>query len=75
MRSQFRRLFVTASAVALLACTAAPIAAADPVAKCTSEGVDGVEVDSCMPNSNANTVSDVPGVNVETQLEWGIGIG
>jgi hypothetical protein len=42
------------------------VCGADPVAVCTSDVIDGVEVDYCRPNPNpnpnpnANVVSDVP---------------
>jgi hypothetical protein len=68
------RLVVTASAV-VVAITAAPSALAEPVATCTSDVVDGVEVDYCVGNPNANTVSEVPGVNVQWDLSVGIGFG
>ena len=45
------------------------------VATCTSDVVDGVEVDYCVGNPNANIVTDVPGVNVEFELGLGIGLG
>jgi hypothetical protein len=55
-----------------IAIAGAPSAVAQPVATCTSDVIDGVEVDTCVGNPNANTVSDVPGVNVE--FEFGLGI-
>ena len=33
------------------------------MANCTSDVIDGVEVDTYVGNPNANTVTDVPGVN------------
>jgi hypothetical protein len=59
----------------MLAVTGAPSAMAEPPAVCTSDVVDGVEVDYCVGNPNANTVTGVPGVNVEWDLTFGIGIG
>jgi hypothetical protein len=50
-------------------------ALAEPVATCTSDVVDGVEVDYCVGNPNANIVTDVPGVNVEFEFGLGIGFG
>ena len=73
--SRSGRLLVAASAVALFAVTGAPGASAEPVATCTSEVVDGVEVDYCVGNPNANTVYGVPGVNVEFEFGLGLGIG
>jgi hypothetical protein len=75
MRSRAGRLFVAASAIGVAAVTGAPSALADPVATCTSDVVDGVEVDTCVGNPNANVVTDVPGVNVEFELGLGIGFG
>ena len=37
--------------------------------------IDGVEVDTCVGNPNANTVTDVPGVNVDFEFSLGIGFG
>ena len=48
---------------------------AEPLATCTSDVVDGVEVDYCVGNPNANVVTDVPGVNVEFEFDFGLGIG
>jgi hypothetical protein len=67
------RLLV-ASAV-IVAITDAPSASADPVANCTSDVIDGVEVDTCVGNPNGNTVTDVPGVNVDFEFNFGIGFG
>ncbi|MGX9789640.1 hypothetical protein [Mycobacterium sp. MMS18-G62] len=75
MRSRSARSSVTASAVALLTITGAPSASAEPVATCTSEIVNGVEVDYCVGNPNANTVTDAPGVNVEFEFGLGIAFG
>ena len=67
-----KRLVVGAAIVGVFAITGAPSAVAQPVATCTSDIIDGVEVDTCVGNPNANTVSDVPGVNVE--FDFGVGI-
>jgi hypothetical protein len=75
MRSRSARFWLAASAVALFAITGAPSASAQPIAKCTSEIVDGVEIDYCVANPAANTVTDVPGVNVEFEFGTGIGFG
>ena len=72
MRS--RRLLVAASAV-VVAITAAPSTSAEPAANCTSDVIDGVEVDTCVGNPNANTVTDVPGVNVDFDSAWESGWG
>ena len=45
------------------------------MANCTSDVIDGVEVDTCVGNPNANTVTDVPGVNVDFEFNFGIGFG
>ena len=73
MRSRTGRLLAAAGAVGVLAITGAPTAVAEPVATCTSDVADGVEVDYCVGNPNANTVTDVPGVNVEFDLGLGSG--
>ena len=73
MRSS--RLLVAASAVALFAITGTPSASAEPVATCTSDVVDGVEVDYCVGNPNANIVTGVPSVNLGFELDLGIGFG
>jgi hypothetical protein len=65
---------VAASAV-VVALDAAPSALAEPVANCTSDVIDGVEVDYRVGNPNANTVTDVPGVNVDFEFNVGIGLG
>jgi hypothetical protein len=69
------RLLIAAAVVGVFAITGAPSAAAQPVATCTSDIIDGVEVDTCVGNPNANTVSDVPGVNVEFEFGLGIAFG
>ncbi|HTH88076.1 hypothetical protein [Mycobacterium sp.] len=48
---------------------------ADPVATCTSDVIDGVEVDYCVGNPKANVVTEVPGVNVEFEFGLGIAFG
>ncbi len=68
------RLLAAASAV-LVTFSAAHTASAEPVANCTSDVVDGVEVDYCVGNPNPNTVTDVPGVNVDFEFNVGIGFG
>jgi hypothetical protein len=74
-RSRTGRLLVAASAVGVINITGAPSALAEPVATCTSDVVDGVEVDYCVGNPNSNVVTDVPGVNVEFEFGLGIGFG
>jgi hypothetical protein len=73
--SRTGRLLLAASAVGVVAITDAPSAVAEPVAECTSDVVDGVEVDYCVGNPNANIVTEVPGVNVEFEFGLGIGFG
>ena len=68
------RLLVAAAA-AVFAITAAPSAVAEPVATCTSDVIDGVEVDTCVGNPNASTVSDLPAVNVEFEFGLGVAFG
>jgi hypothetical protein len=46
----------------------------EPVATCTSDVVDGVEVDCCVGNPNANIFTNVPGVNVVFELSLGLRI-
>ena len=75
MRSRIGRLLVAASTIGMFAITAAPSAVAEPLATCTSEVVDGVEVDYCVGNPNANVVTSVPGVNVEFEFGLGIAFG
>jgi hypothetical protein len=65
---------VAASAI-VVALDAAPSAMVEPVANCTSDVIDGVEVDYCVGNPNANTVTGVPGVNVDFEFNVGIGLG
>jgi hypothetical protein len=72
MRSRF---LLAASAVGAFAVTGAPSALAEPVATCTSDVIDGVEVDYCVGNPNANAVTEVPGVNVEFEFGLGIAFG
>jgi hypothetical protein len=74
IRSRICRLFVAAGAVGVFAITGAPSAAANPVAVCASHVVDGVEVDDCVGNPNANSVTDVPDVRVRLDLRIGFGI-
>ena len=71
-RRHIGRLLVAASAV-VFAIASAPCAVAEPIATCTSDVVDGVEVDHCVGNPDANTVTDVPRVRV--RLDLGVGIG
>jgi len=66
---------VTAAAVSVFAMTGAPSALADPVAVCTSDVVDGVEVYYCVPNPNANIITEVPDINVEFEPSFTIGFG
>ena len=76
IRSRSARLVAIVGAAAAFAVIGAPSAVADSanrVALCSSQVVSGVEVDDCVANPNANTTSDVPGVDVE--LEGGLGIG
>ncbi|MEV0673914.1 hypothetical protein [Mycobacterium sp. NPDC050441] len=77
MQTRFERLAMAASALALSAVVGAPSASAEPIATCTSDVVDGVEVDYCVgsPNGNADTVTGVPGVNVDFEFGLGIGLG
>jgi hypothetical protein len=65
-----------AGAAVVFAIGGAPTAMADStnrVAVCSSDKEQGVEVDNCVPNPNANDTSNVPGVIVG--LEGGVGIG
>jgi hypothetical protein len=75
MRSRTGGRLVAASLVGLFAIAGAPSALAGPVATCKSDVIDGVEVDYCVGNPNADVVTDVPGVNVEFELSLGIGLG
>jgi pantoate kinase len=59
----------------IVAITAAPNASAEPVANCTSDVIDGVDVDTCVCNHNYNTLTDVPGVNMVYEFNFGIGFG
>jgi hypothetical protein len=52
-----------------------PRCATGIVETCTSDIVDGVEVDTCVGNPNANTVSDLPAVNVEFEFGLGVAFG
>jgi hypothetical protein len=70
-----KRWVVAVAVVGVFAMTGAPSAVAQPVATCTSDIIDGVEVDTCVGNPNANTVSDVPAVNVEFEFGLGIAFG
>jgi len=74
-RSRSGRLLAAASAVGVINLTGASSALADPVARCTSDVVDGVEVDYCVGNPNSNIVTEVPGVNVDFEFGLGIGFG
>ena len=73
-RSANRSTLVAAGAVGVVAITSVPSAVADPIAVCTSDIVDGVEVDYCVGNPNANIVTDVPDVRVRLDLRIGFGI-
>lgn len=68
---------MAASALALSTVVGARDAWAEPIATCTSDVVDGVEVDYCVGNPNApeDTVTGVPGVNVDFEFGLGIGLG
>lgn len=75
-RSRTARFLALAGAAAVFAISGAPTAMADStnrVAVCSSDKEQGVEVDNCVPNPNANVTSNVPGVIVE--LEGGVGFG
>jgi hypothetical protein len=74
-RLRTARLLVTAGAVGVFAIAGAPSAVADPLAVCTSDVIDGVEVDYCVGNPNANTTTGVPGVDVGFELNLGLGFG
>jgi hypothetical protein len=74
IRSRTCPLFVAAGAVGVFAITGVPSTAGNPVAVCTSHVVDGVEVDDCVGNPNANSVTDVPDVRVRLDLRIGFGI-
>lgn len=66
---------MAASVLALSTIVGAPAASAEPIATCTSDVIDDVEVDYCVgnPNANPDSVTGVPGVNVD--FEFGLGIG
>jgi hypothetical protein len=70
--SRIGRILLAAGAIGVVAVTGAPSAVAQPLATCTSDIIDGVEVDTCVGNPNANTVTGVPGVNVG--FEFGLGV-
>jgi hypothetical protein len=74
-RSRTGRVVVAAGAIGVLAIAGPPSAMAEPVATCTSDVVDGVEVDYCVGNPNSNIVTEVPGVNVEFEFGLGIAFG
>ena len=73
-RSANRSTLVAVGAAGVVAIISAPSALADPIAVCTSHVVDGVEVDDCVGNPNANIVTDVPDVRVRLDLRIGLGI-
>jgi hypothetical protein len=75
MRSRVGKFSAAAGAVTLLSIAAAPNISAEPVATCTSEIVEGVEVDYCVGNPIANNGIEVPGVNVDFEFGLGIGFG
>ncbi|MFV8164042.1 hypothetical protein ACNQVK_18510 [Mycobacterium sp. 134] len=77
MLARFGRRAMAASTLALSAIVGAPNASAEPIATCTSDVVDGVEVDYCVgnPNANPDTVTGAPGVNVDVEFGLGIGLG
>ena len=70
-----KQLAVAVAVVGMFAITGAPNAMAAPVATCTSDVIDGVEVDTCVGNPNASAVSDLPGVNVEFEFGLGVAFG
>jgi hypothetical protein len=73
--SRVGRILLAASVIGVFAITGAPSAMAQPVATCTSDIIDGVEVDTCVGNPNASTVSDIPAVNVEFEFGLGVAFG
>ncbi|WP_454790525.1 hypothetical protein [Mycolicibacterium lutetiense] len=77
MHARFGRRAMAATALALSTIAGAPGASAEPIATCTSDVIDGVEVDYCVgnPNANPDAVSGVPGVNVDFEFGLGIGLG
>jgi hypothetical protein len=75
-QSRTARFLALAGTAVVFAISGAPTALADStnrVAVCSSDKEQGVEVDNCVPNPNANVTSNVPGVIVG--LEGGVGIG
>jgi hypothetical protein len=75
MWSRTGRRLAAASAFGAFVITGAPSAVAEPVATCTSDVIDGVEVDYCVGNPNAPTISGVPNVNVDFEFGLGIAFG
>ena len=76
--SRTARFLALTGAAAMFAIGGAPTAMADStnrVAVCSSDKEQGVEVDNCVPNPNANVTSHVPGVIVELEGGLGVGIG
>jgi hypothetical protein len=69
------RLVLAAGIIGVFTVIGAPSAVAQPVATCTSDIIDGVEVDTCVGNPNASTVSDIPAVNVEFEFGLGVAFG
>jgi hypothetical protein len=69
------RLLLVAAVIGAFVIAGAPSAVAQPVATCTSDVIDGVEVDTCVGNPHANTVSDLPAVNVEFEFGLGVAFG
>ncbi|MEW2484081.1 hypothetical protein AB0876_31295 [Mycobacterium sp. NPDC049093] len=74
---QTRFGWLAKAALALSAIVGAPNASAEPIATCTSDVIDGVEVDYCVgnPNANPDSVIGVPGVNVDVEFGVGLGLG
>ena len=75
MLARTGQFFLVATAIGAFVGIGAPGASAEPVATCTSDIIDGVEVDYCVGNPNSNVLTEPPGVNVEFEFELGIGIG
>ncbi|AFM17015.1 hypothetical protein Mycch_2238 [Mycolicibacterium chubuense NBB4] len=76
MQSRSAWICATASVVAVLSTAAGtPHASAEPLATCSSEVVDGVEVDYCVGNPDVATAGEVPGVNVDFEFTLGFGLG
>ena len=75
MRSRSTWISVAAGVAVVLATAGTPAASAEPLATCSSEVVDGVEVDYCVGNPNVDTATDVPSVNVGFEFTLGFGIG